>query len=95
MKAVWGIVLSALFVPTLMAQTADQTLYRQAYDAVRANDQARFQQIRARLTHYPLLPYLDYYQLAFRPGAADYNDVTRFIRQHGDTPSPTGWSAVI
>ncbi|KRW52620.1 lytic transglycosylase [Aeromonas allosaccharophila] len=86
MKAVWGIVLSALFVPTLMAQTADQTLYRQAYDAVRANDQARFQQIRARLTHYPLLPYLDYYQLAFRPGAADYNDVTRFIRQHGDTP---------
>lgn len=39
MKAVWGIVLSALFVPTLMAQTADQTLYRQAYDAVRANDQ--------------------------------------------------------
>ncbi|WP_434471582.1 transglycosylase SLT domain-containing protein [Aeromonas veronii] len=86
MKAVWGIVLSALFVPALMAQTADQTLYRQAYDAVRANDQARFQQIRARLTHYPLLPYLDYYQLAFRPGAADYNDVTRFIRQHGDTP---------
>lgn len=86
MKAVWGIVLSALFVPTLMAQTAHQTLYRQAYDAVRANDQARFQQIRARLTHYPLLPYLDYYQLAFRPGAADYNDVTRFIRQHGDTP---------
>ncbi|MGU5771022.1 transglycosylase SLT domain-containing protein [Aeromonas allosaccharophila] len=86
MKAVWGIVLSALFVPTLMAQTADQTLYRQAYDAVRANDQARFQQIRARLNHYPLLPYLDYYQLAFRPGAADYNDVTRFIRQHGDTP---------
>lgn len=86
MKAVWGIVLSALFVPTLMAQTADQTLYRQAYDAVRANNQARFQQIRARLTHYPLLPYLDYYQLAFRPGAADYNDVTRFIRQHGDTP---------
>ncbi|WP_323970090.1 transglycosylase SLT domain-containing protein [Aeromonas veronii] len=86
MKAVWGIVLSALFVPTLMAQTADQTLYRQAYDAVRANDQARFQQIRASLTHYPLLPYLDYYQLAFRPGAADYNDVTRFIRQHGDTP---------
>ncbi|HHQ4518445.1 TPA: transglycosylase SLT domain-containing protein [Aeromonas veronii] len=86
MKAVWGIVLSALFVPTLMAQTSDQTLYRQAYDAVRANDQARFQQIRARLTHYPLLPYLDYYQLAFRPGAADYNDVTRFIRQHGDTP---------
>ncbi|HHP5403461.1 TPA: transglycosylase SLT domain-containing protein [Aeromonas veronii] len=86
MKAVWGIVLSALFVPTLMAQTADQTLYRQAYDAVRANDQARFQQIRARLTHYPLLPYLDYYQLAFRPGAADYKDVTRFIRQHGDTP---------
>ncbi|MEB8285340.1 transglycosylase SLT domain-containing protein [Aeromonas veronii] len=86
MKAVWGIVLSALFVPTLMAQTADQTLYRQAYDAVRANDQARFQQIRARLTHYPLLPYLDYYQLAFRPGAADYNDVTRFIRRHGDTP---------
>ncbi|WP_042012004.1 transglycosylase SLT domain-containing protein [Aeromonas fluvialis] len=86
MKAVWGIVLSALFVPTLMAQTADQTLYRQAYDAVRANDQARFQQIRARLTHYPLLPYLDYYRLAFRPGAADYNDVTRFIRQYGDTP---------
>ncbi|MGU5653148.1 transglycosylase SLT domain-containing protein [Aeromonas allosaccharophila] len=86
MKAVWGIVLSALFVPTLMAQTADQMLYRQAYDAVRANDQARFQQIRARLIHYPLLPYLDYYQLAFRPGAADYNDVTRFIRQHGDTP---------
>ncbi len=64
----------------------DQSLYRQAYDAVRANDQARFQQIRARLTHYPLLPYLDYYQLAFRPGAADYDKVTRFIREHGDTP---------
>ncbi len=68
------------------AQTMDQSLYRQAYDAVRANDQARFQQIRARLTHYPLLPYLDYYQLAFRPGAADYDKVTRFIREHGDTP---------
>ncbi|MBL0544457.1 transglycosylase SLT domain-containing protein [Aeromonas jandaei] len=86
MKAVWGIVLSALFAPGLMAQTAEQSLYRQAYDAVKADDQARFQQIRARLTHYPLLPYLDYYQLAFRPGAADYNDVTRFIREHGDTP---------
>ncbi|ATL91968.1 lytic transglycosylase [Aeromonas sp. CU5] len=86
MKAVWGIMLAALFVPNLMAQTADQTLYRQAHEAVRANDQVRFQQIRARLTHYPLLPYLDYYQLAFRPGAADYSDVTRFIRQHGDTP---------
>nr|WP_249366211.1 transglycosylase SLT domain-containing protein [Aeromonas media] len=64
----------------------EQSLYREGYDAVRANDQERFQQIRARLNHYPLLPYLDYYQLAFRPGAADYNDVTRFIRQHGDTP---------
>ncbi|AHX61886.1 soluble lytic murein transglycosylase [Aeromonas media WS] len=64
----------------------EQSLYREGYDAVRANDQERFQQIRARLNHYPLLPYLDYYQLAFRPGAADYSDVTRFIRQHGDTP---------
>ncbi|RSM33918.1 transglycosylase SLT domain-containing protein [Aeromonas salmonicida] len=90
MKAVQGIILSALFVPGLLmpvaAQTMDQSLYRQAYDAVRANDQARFLQIRARLTHYPLLPYLDYYQLAFRPGAADYDKVTRFIREHGDTP---------
>ncbi|HGY5239120.1 TPA: transglycosylase SLT domain-containing protein [Aeromonas salmonicida subsp. pectinolytica] len=90
MKTVQGIILSALFVPGLLmpvaAQTMDQSLYRQAYDAVRANDQARFQQIRARLTHYPLLPYLDYYQLAFRPGAADYDKVTRFIREHGDTP---------
>ncbi|WP_265421645.1 transglycosylase SLT domain-containing protein [Aeromonas salmonicida] len=90
MKAVQGIILSALFVPGLLmpvaAQTMEQSLYRQAYDAVRANDQARFQQIRARLTHYPLLPYLDYYQLAFRPGAADYDKVTRFIREHGDTP---------
>ena len=61
------------------------SLYRQAHEAVRANDQVRSAS-RARLIHYPLLPYLDYYQLAFRPGAADYNDVTRFIRQHGDTP---------
>lgn len=90
MKVVRGIILSALCVPGLLAQVAAQTmeqsLYREAYDAVRADDQARFQQIRARLIHYPLLPYLDYYQLAFRPGAADYDDVTRFIRQHGDTP---------
>ena len=90
MKAVQGIIFSALCVPGLVApvfaQTMEQSLYREGYDAVRANDQDRFQQIRARLNHYPLLPYLDYYQLAFRPGAADYNDVTRFIRQHGDTP---------
>ena len=90
MKAVQGIIFSALIVPGLVApvfaQTMEQSLYREGYDAVRANDQERFQQIRARLNHYPLLPYLDYYQLAFRPGAADYNDVTRFIRQHGDTP---------
>lgn len=86
MKAVWGIILSALWVPGLMAQTMEQSLYREAYDAVRADDQVRFQQIRARLAHYPLLPYLDYYQLAFRPGAANYGDVTRFISQHGDTP---------
>ncbi|WP_394294027.1 transglycosylase SLT domain-containing protein [Aeromonas rivipollensis] len=90
MKAVQGIIFSALCVPGLVApvfaQTMEQSLYREGYDAVRANDQARFQQIRARLNHYPLRPYLDYYQLAFRPGAADYNDVTRFIRQHGDTP---------
>ena len=89
-KAVQGIIFSALCVPGLVApvfaQTMEQSLYREGYDAVRANDQERFQQIRARLNHYPLLPYLDYYQLAFRPGAADYNDVTRFIRQHGDTP---------
>ncbi|WP_395948724.1 MULTISPECIES: transglycosylase SLT domain-containing protein [Aeromonas] len=90
MKAVQGIIFSAMCVPGLVApvfaQTMEQSLYREGYDAVRANDQERFQQIRARLNHYPLLPYLDYYQLAFRPGAADYNDVTRFIRQHGDTP---------
>ena len=90
MKAVQGIIFSALCVPGLVApvsaQTMEQSLYREGYDAVRANDQDRFQQIRARLNHYPLLPYLDYYQLAFRPGAADYSDVTRFIRQHGDTP---------
>ncbi|MGE6264448.1 transglycosylase SLT domain-containing protein [Aeromonas media] len=92
MKAVQGIIFSALCVPGLVAvapvfaQTMEQSLYREGYDAVRANDQERFQQIRARLNHYPLLPYLDYYQLAFRPGAANYNDVTRFIRQHGDTP---------
>lgn len=90
MKAVWGIIVSALCasgpVAPVFAQTMEQSLYRQAYDAVRADDQARFQQIRSHLTHYPLLPYLDYYQLAFRPGAADYDDVTRFIRQHGDTP---------
>lgn len=90
MKAVQGIIFSALCVPGLVApvfaQTMEQSLYREGYDAVRANDQERFQQIRARLNHYPLRPYLDYYQLAFRPGAADYNEVTRFIRQHGDTP---------
>ncbi|MFM5190517.1 transglycosylase SLT domain-containing protein [Aeromonas media] len=90
MKAVQGIIFSALCVPGLVApvfaQTMEQSLYREGYEAVRANDQERFQQIRARLNHYPLLPYLDYYQLAFRPGAADYSDVTRFIRQHGDTP---------
>ena len=90
MKAVQGIIFSALCVPGLVApvfaQTMEQSLYREGYDAVRANDQERFQQIRARLNHYPLRPYLDYYQLAFRPGAADYSDVTRFIRQHGDTP---------
>ncbi|MFN4320468.1 transglycosylase SLT domain-containing protein [Aeromonas media] len=90
MKAVQGIIFSALCVPGLVApvfaQTMEQSLYREGYDAVRANDQERFQQIRARLNHYPLLPYLDYYQLAFRPGAAEYGSVTRFIRQHGDTP---------
>ncbi|WP_429095803.1 transglycosylase SLT domain-containing protein [Aeromonas media] len=90
MKAVQGIIFSALCVPGLVApvfaQTMEQSLYREGYDAVRANDQDRFQQIRARLNHYPLLPYLDYYQLAFRPGAAEYGSVTRFIRQHGDTP---------
>ncbi len=90
MKAVQGIIFSALCVPGLVApafaQTMEQSLYRQAHEAVRANDQVKFSQLRARLIHYPLLPYLDYYQLAFRPGAADYNDVTRFIRQHGDTP---------
>ncbi|WP_323897114.1 transglycosylase SLT domain-containing protein [Aeromonas caviae] len=90
MKVVQGIILSALWMPGLLApafaQTMEQSLYRQAHEAVRANDQVKFSQLRARLIHYPLLPYLDYYQLAFRPGAADYNDVTRFIRQHGDTP---------
>lgn len=89
-KVVQGIILSALWMPGLLApafaQTMEQSLYRQAHEAVRANDQVKFSQLRARLIHYPLLPYLDYYQLAFRPGAADYNDVTRFIRQHGDTP---------
>lgn len=98
-KVVQGIILSALWMPGLLApafaQTMEQSLYRQAHEAVRANDQVKFSQLRARLIHYPLLPYLDYYQLAFRPGAADYNDVTRFIRQHGDTPSPTGSSAAI
>lgn len=85
LRAVVGVVLCALSVP-LLAQTTEQTLYRQAHEAVRANDMGRFYQIRARLSHYPLLPYLDYYRLAFRPGQADYAEVTRFIRQHADTP---------
>ena len=51
-KAVQGIIFSALCVPGLVApvfaQTMEQSLYREGYDAVRANDQERFQQIRAR-----------------------------------------------
>ncbi|MGL5303762.1 MAG: transglycosylase SLT domain-containing protein, partial [Aeromonas sp.] len=86
MKAVWGMMLTALFVPSLMAQTADQALYQQAKAAVRANDPARFMQIRANLTQYPLLPYLDYYQLNARLDTANYNDVAGFISQHSDIP---------
>lgn len=85
MKAVVAFTLCALALPA-MGQTLEQSLYRQAHDAVRANDMDRFYQLRSRLTHYPLLPYLDYYRLAFRPGQADYGEVTGFIRQHGDTP---------
>ncbi|PJG57579.1 transglycosylase SLT domain-containing protein [Aeromonas cavernicola] len=86
MKVVWGVILSMLWAPGSMAQTTEQSLYRQAYEAVRANEQGRFQQLRARLTHYPLLPYLDYQQLARRSPATAASEIVGFIRQYGDTP---------
>lgn len=85
MKRVIAIILT-LLSPMVPAESLQQSLYREAHSAVRANDMARFYQIRTQLKNYPLLPYLDYYRLAFRPGQASFAEVTRFLRDHADTP---------
>ncbi|MGL5948656.1 MAG: transglycosylase SLT domain-containing protein [Aeromonas sp.] len=86
MNALWGIFLSLLISPSVLAQTLEQTLYKQAHAAVRSNDMARFDALRARLKNYPLRPYLDYYRLAYLPSQASLSEVTAFRRQHADTP---------
>lgn len=86
MKAIWGIMLSAVVSVPSMAQTMEQLRYQQAYDALRSNDQARFSTLRDELNQYPLAPYLDYYQLALRPSLAELSQVSRFIREHSDMP---------
>ncbi len=59
--------------------------YRQAEQALKKNDEARFHQLRKGLDDYPLTVYLDFQYLADRLSSLSTSQVTRFMRQHPDS----------
>jgi soluble lytic murein transglycosylase len=61
-------------------------VFVQAEKALRAGDQAQFDQLRERLHDYPLRPYLDYAYLRRHLATASENQIVNFINANRDNP---------
>jgi soluble lytic murein transglycosylase len=76
-----AIVLMGLFSPATQALTMDQTRYKMAVDAIRAQRPAEARALRQQLGHYPLALYIDYYDLLLQPDSSRLDEVLRFVGQ--------------
>lgn len=68
------------------ANNSDRQRYRQAHEALRLGDFARYQQLRQQLEHYPLAIYLDYYRLFESGKLASVSEAQAFIARAEKTP---------
>lgn len=76
-----SVIFPALFVPSAHGLTLEQTRYKQAIDAVRAQRSAEARALRTQLGDYPLALYIDYYDLFLKPDSSRLAEVMRFVRQ--------------
>ena len=59
--------------------------YQAARTALRAGQLTRFRQLRASLADYPLVAYLDYYELNRRLSRLPNDDIDRFLAHYHDS----------
>ena len=82
---------SVLLLANLPAQatvlSAQRTLYDQAQAALASGDTARFDALKAGLTHYPLYPYLQLASLRAHLDSAEHREIEQFLSAHGDLPA--------
>ncbi|MGL5290412.1 MAG: hypothetical protein ACRC9T_00595, partial [Vibrionaceae bacterium] len=69
-----------------MRTSAQQTLYRDAVRALEQKDQRLFTRLKAQLVHYPLYPYLEYYQLLPNLKTAPLAQVASFEKKYAAIP---------
>ena len=63
-----------------------RTVFLRAEEALRSRDGPLYRSLRARLSDYPLAPYLDYSEVRQDLSATDPGSVHDFLARHGDTP---------
>ena len=74
-----------LVVPALAVASQDAD-FLAARDAFRVGDVVKLNRMAMRLKHFPLEPYLAYYQLRLRLETAIATDIQAFLARPDDTP---------
>lgn len=85
-----GLLSTALW-STASATISDQyqqerRLYQQALKALNRSNWKQFNRYQKRLTHYPLYPYLEYYELQRKLSVSPSQEIHSFIKQNDDLP---------
>ena len=91
LTSITGLLCTVLLLSSLPAQAtvlgAQRALYDQAQAALARGDIARFESLKAGLTHYPLYPYLLLESLRKRVDEAPHREIEQFLSIHGDLPA--------
>ncbi|MCX4029747.1 transglycosylase SLT domain-containing protein [Endozoicomonas sp. SM1973] len=83
--------LGATWWPTVSANVPNQyeqerQLYQKALKALNKHDWKQFNQYQNKLTHYPLYPYLEYYELQRKLSVSPSKEINAFIKTYNDLP---------
>ncbi|WP_163833643.1 transglycosylase SLT domain-containing protein [Spartinivicinus ruber] len=64
----------------------ERLLYKKALKALNKHNWKQFNQYQNKLTHYPLYPYLEYYELQRKLSVSPSKEINAFINAYGDLP---------
>ncbi|MBU2707872.1 transglycosylase SLT domain-containing protein [Zooshikella marina] len=64
----------------------ERSYYQQAIKAYRANNNKQFNTLKKKLSHYPLYPYLEYYQLDRGLSSKSNRTIAQFVNKYQDVP---------